>query len=78
MTRLLGGPEMFLDTWSGLVNLTCVVETLEPPKVVEWFHNKTQVKYLHIIIRVIHSHKRRIIVGHKLYRIYLMVCIATI
>ena len=31
-----------------------------------------------LIITVIHSHKRRIIVGHKLYRIYLMVCIATI
>ena len=44
MTRLLGGPEMFLDTWSGLVNLTCVVETLEPPRVVEWYHNNTQVR----------------------------------
>ena len=34
---------MFLDTSSGLVNLTCVIETLEPPQSVEWFHNNTKV-----------------------------------
>ena len=42
-TRLLGGPEMYLDTSSGLVNLTCVIETLEPPQSVAWFHNNTKV-----------------------------------
>ena len=42
-TRLLGGPEMFLDTASGLVNLTCVIETLEPPRSVAWYHNNTKV-----------------------------------
>ena len=42
-TRLLGGPEMYLDTASGLVNLTCVIETLEPPQSVAWYHNNTKV-----------------------------------
>ena len=43
-TRLLGGPEMYLDTASGLVNLTCVIETLISPGEVAWFHNNTQVR----------------------------------
>ena len=34
---------MFLDTSSGLVNLTCVIETLEPPRSVVWYHNNTKV-----------------------------------
>ena len=34
---------MFLDTSSGLVNLTCVIETLEPPQSVAWYHNNTKV-----------------------------------
>jgi len=42
-THLLGGPEMYLDTFSGIVNLTCVIETLEPPKKVLWYHNETEV-----------------------------------
>ena len=46
-TRLLGGPEMFLDTSSGLVNLTCVIETLEPPRSVAWYHNNTKVSSTH-------------------------------
>ena len=45
-TRLLGGPEMYLDTASGLVNLTCVVETLISPGDVAWYHNNTQVSYI--------------------------------
>ena len=43
MTRLLGGPEMFLDTISGIVNLTCVIETLSPPQSVSWYHNQSKV-----------------------------------
>ena len=43
-TRLVGGPEMFLDTSSGLVNLTCIVEALEPPKTVTWYHNTSEVE----------------------------------
>ena len=42
-TELLGGPEMYLDTFSGIVNLTCIIETLEPPKKVLWYHNETEV-----------------------------------
>ena len=42
-TRLLGGAEMFLDTSSGLVNLTCIIEALKPPESVHWYHNTTKV-----------------------------------
>ena len=42
-TTILGGPEMYVDTVSGIVNLTCLVDTNHPPKSVEWFHNQTKV-----------------------------------
>ena len=53
-TQLLGGPEMYLDTFSGIVNLTCVIETLEPPKKVLWYHNETEVLIINYLKQDMH------------------------
>ena len=45
-TKLVGAPEMFLDT-SSTLNLTCIVSwTSSPPDEVSWYHNQSQVSIL--------------------------------
>jgi len=45
VTRLVGGPEMFVES-SSMINLTCLVAwTAKPPDKVVWLHNGSEVTY---------------------------------
>jgi len=45
VTRLVGGPEMFVES-SSMINLTCLVSwTAKPPDKVVWLHNGSEVTY---------------------------------
>jgi hypothetical protein len=44
-TRLLGGPEMFVES-SSMINLTCVISwTSSPPSHIAWYHNHTKLTF---------------------------------
>eukprot|EP00095_Tigriopus_kingsejongensis_P003102 snap_masked-scaffold428_size174301-processed-gene-0.2 protein:Tk03102 transcript:snap_masked-scaffold428_size174301-processed-gene-0.2-mRNA-1 annotation:"conserved hypothetical protein" len=44
-TRIIGGPDMFVDVGS-MVNLSCVVvHTEKPPKKVIWLHNGQEISF---------------------------------
>ena len=43
--KVLGGPELFVDTGS-VINLTCSIRwTPEPPAVTIWYHNETRISF---------------------------------